>query len=278
MRTIIRTIAEAMAALAATALLVVWLTDAALSRVSLGGLTLNVLLRGIEPFRAMTTLEALGTGMERSLALLAVALAGATLVGITLGVTFSLSVFGPLRAIAWTAGTAGVALPSFFWAMLLQLAAVTLFVAGDVRPLPVQGFGLDAHLVLPAIALGAHPTAYVFRTTATAFEDVRHRDYVRTARGKGLYERFVLTWHILPNALPAMLAGFGMAARGALSSLAIIEYVFGWNGAGFGFIQAVAARNIPLATAIALAFALLFALIGMVVAVARRAADPQGDR
>jgi ABC-type dipeptide/oligopeptide/nickel transport system permease component len=275
---VLRSLLEALAALAATAVLVVWIADAALSNVAIGDLTLNVLLGSVDPFRGMTTAEALGTAMQRTGALLLAALAGASALGIALGMVFSLSVFGPLRAVAWAVGTAGVALPSFFWAMLLQLAAVSAFLVTGQRPLPVQGFGLDEHLLLPAIALGARPAAYLFRTTASAFEDVRHGDYVRAARAKGLLERVVVVRHMLPNAGPAILGGFGIAARSALSSAAIVEYVFTWNGAGFGFIQAVARGDVALATAIALAFALLFALVGVAVSVGARLADPRVER
>lgn len=275
---VLRSFVEALAGLVATAVIVVWIADAALANVEIGSLTLNVLLGSVDPFFGMTRAEALGTAMQRTGALLLAALGGATLLGIALGMVFSLSVFGPVRALAWSVGTAGVALPSFFWAMLLQLGAVSLFLATGQRPLPVQGFGLDEHLVLPAIALGARPAAYLFRTTASAFEDVRHGDYVRAARAKGLLERAVVLRHMLPNAAPAMLGGFGIAAKSALSSAAIVEYVFTWNGAGFGFIQAVSRGDVGLATAIALSFAFLFTLVSILTSIGVRLADPRIDR
>lgn len=272
-----RPILEGIAALVLTAVLVIWLADLTLSQVSLEGLTLNLLLVGTEPFRGMSTLEALFVGLQRTGALLVAAMAVAALVGVGTGVAFAVSSSRLGRALAWGIGTLGIALPSFFWAMLLQLLVVEVFLATGRRPFPTSGFGLDAHLVLPMIALAARPTAYLFRVTATALEEVRHADYVRAARARGLIERFVLQRHMLPNALPAILSGFGIAARSAISSLAIVEYVFTWNGAGFGFIHALANRNVPLATATAVAFALSLALVGVLVGLAARVADPRPE-
>lgn len=272
-----RPLLEGIAALVVTAVVVIWLADLILSQVSLQGLTLNLLLVGTEPFRGMSTLEALATGLQRTGALLVAAMAAASLVGVAAGVAFAISSSRLGRALAWGIGTLGIALPSFFWAMLLQLLVVEIFLATGKRPFPTSGFGLDAHLVLPTIALAARPTAYLFRVTATALEEVRHAEYVRAARARGLVERFVLQRHMLPNVVPAILSGFGIAARTAISSLAIVEYVFTWNGAGFGFIHALANHNVPLATAIAVAFAIALALVGMVVGLASRVADPRPE-
>src|SRR5207248_11378525 len=66
------------------------------------------------------------------------------------------------------------------------------------------------------------------------------------------------------------LAGLFLGARTSLSSLAIVEYVFTWNGAGYGFILAVANGNIAFAAAIALVFAVALASLGRAVGLAGR--------
>lgn len=262
---------RAFAAFLLTSLLVVWLADLALSGASLGGLTIGVLLRGTDPFRGLTLLEALAITLGRSGALLLVALAAAAIVGVLTGIAYSLASWRPVRAAAWGIGTAGVSLPSFFWAMLLQLLVVIVFVRTQTRILPTAGFGLDEHLILPALALAARPAAYVFRTTATALDQVRHDDYVRTAFAKGLPGSVVAGRHIFPNAAPAIVSGIGLGARTALSSLAIVEYVFSWNGAGYAFIHSLANGRTAFATLIAVAFALVFAALALGIdALARR--------
>ncbi len=188
-----------------------------------------------------------------------------------------------MRAAAWAVGTVGASLPSFFWAMLLQLFVVLVYLRTQRLLAPVSGgFGVDQHLILPAIALAMRPAAYVFRTTATALDEARHAPHVITAWAKGLGPPLVARRHVARNAAPAVLAGMALGAKTALSSLAIVEFVFTWNGAGYAFILSVATYafilsvatgNVAFASAIALVFAVALTLVGGVVALATRAVN-----
>jgi len=258
-----------------TAVFVAWFTRAVLVEADLSTLTLNVLLRGSDPFLGKPLEEAVPLALSRSLVLVAAALAAATIAGLAAGAAYALSPSRLVRSLAWSVGTVGVSLPSFFWAMLLQLIVVLWFIRTRTSLLPTSGYGLDAHLILPAIAVAMRPAAYLFRTTATALEEVRHGDYVRSARAKGLLESVIARRHIFPNAAPAIFGGLGLAARSALSSLPIVEYVFAWHGGGFGFIHAVANGRTDFAVALAVGFALLFALVGVATGTAARAFDPR---
>jgi len=265
-------------AAAVTAVFVAWFTQSVLREADLQTLTLNVLLRGADPFLGKPLAQAIPEALGRSLVLVIAALAGAALLGVAAGAAYALSSSRLVRSLSWGLGTIGVSLPSFFWAMLLQLVVVLWFVRTRTTLLPTAGYGLDHHLILPAIAVGMRPAAYLFRTTATALEEVRHGDYVRSARAKGLMESLVARRHIFPNAAPAIFGGLGLATRSALSSLAIVEYVFAWNGAGLGFIHAVANGKTDFAVATAVGFALLFALVGVIVGTAGRSFDPRIPR
>lgn len=260
-----------------TALLVVWLTDAALSSVKLGDLTLGLLLAGRTPFRDLSLTEAVWTAVSRSAILVAAALGLAVIVGLASGIAYAFSSWRVVRALAWALGTVGTSLPSFFWAMLLQLVVILVYLRTQRLIAPVSGgFGLDAHLLLPAIALGLRPAAYIFRTTATALDEARHAPHVTTALAKGLGPRPIAVRHVARNAAPALLAGIALGAKTSLSSLAIVEYVFTWNGAGYGFILAVANGNVAFASAIALVFAVALALLGAGVGLAGRAIAVSG--
>jgi ABC-type dipeptide/oligopeptide/nickel transport system permease component len=250
-------------------------TRLVLERVSLDGLILNLLLRNRDPFIGMPLANAVAVAVARSLVLIAGATAIATALGLFFAVLYFAARFRVVRAIGWTLGTVGVSLPSFFWAMLLQLFVITWYLRTGRGLLPTTGYGLDEHMVLPIIALALRPTAYVFRTVATALEEIAARDYVRTARAKGLVERLVLARHMFPNARPTFLAGVGYASRSVLSSLAIVEYLFTWNGAGFAFIYAVANRQIDVAVAVAVSLATLFALMNLALAVLSRTASSE---
>ena len=260
--------------LVATALLVVWIIDFAINAAPLGDLTLGLLLAGRAPFQGLTLAEALWTAVSRSAILLGAALAAAIAIGVLAGAAFSFSRSGIVRAAAWAIGTVGASLPSFFWAMLLQLVVILVYLRTQRLLAPVSGgFGLDQHLILPAIALAMRPAAYIFRTTATALDEARHAPHVVTAWAKGLGPSLVARRHVARNAAPAVLAGMALGAKTALSSLAIVEFVFTWNGAGYAFILSVATGNVAFASAIALVFAVALAGMGGLVALATRAVN-----
>jgi peptide/nickel transport system permease protein len=245
-----------------SAVLVIWITDAALSSVKVGDLTLGLLLAGKTPFRDMSLPVAVWTAVSRSAILVGAALALAIGVGVLAGLTYAFSTNAVVRALAWALGTVGTSLPSFFWAMLLQLVVILVYLRTQRLLAPVSGgFGVDAHLILPAIALGLRPAAYIFRTTATALDEAQHAPHVTTALAKGLGPTPIALRHVARNAAPSVLAGLALGAKTSLSSLAIIEYVFTWNGAGYGFILAVANGNVAFAASIALIFALALAAL-----------------
>jgi peptide/nickel transport system permease protein len=258
--------------LVATALLVVWLTDFAINAAPLDDLTLRLLLAGKAPFQGLSLPEALWTAVSRSAILVGAALVAAIVIGVLAGAAYAFSRWGFVRAAAWAVGTVGASLPSFFWAMLLQLVVVLVYIRTQRVLAPISGgFGIDEHLILPAIALAMRPAAYIFRTTATALDEARHAPHVITAWAKGLGPALVARRHVARNAAPAVLAGMALGAKTALSSLAIVEFVFTWNGAGYGFILSVATGNVAFASAIALVFAVAIALMGALVGLATRA-------
>ena len=258
--------------LVATGLLVVWITDAAIHAAPLGDLTLGLLLRGRAPFRDLTLAEALWTAVSRSGILLGAALAAAIVIGVVSAVAFAFARSPLVRGPAWAIGTVGASLPSFFWAMVLQLVVVLVYLRTQHLIAPVGGgFAVDERLILPAVALAMRPAAYIFRTTATALEEARHAPHVVTAWAKGLGPLLVAGRHVARNAAPAIFAGIALGAKTALSSLAIVEFVFTWNGAGYGFILSVATGNVAFASAIALVFAVALALLSGLVAIATRA-------
>jgi peptide/nickel transport system permease protein len=258
--------------LVATALLVVWLTDFAINAAPLDDLTLRLLLAGKAPFQGLSLPEALWTAVSRSAILVGAALAAAIAIGVLAGAAYAFSRTGLIRAVAWSVGTVGASLPSFFWAMLLQLVVVLVYIRTQRLLAPISGgFGVDEHLILPAIALAMRPAAYIFRTTATALDEARHAPHVITAWAKGLSPSAVAGRHVARNAAPAVFSGMALGAKTALSSLAIVEFVFTWNGAGYGFILSVATGNVAFASAIALVFAVALALMGALVGLATRA-------
>ena len=88
------------------------------------------------------------------------------------------------------------------------------------------------HLVLPAFALGTNAMALIMRMTRSSMLDVLRRDYVRTAKSKGLMPRAVVVKHALRNALLPIVTVAGLSFGGLLSGAILIEAIFNWPGIG----------------------------------------------
>ncbi len=122
----------------------------------------------------------------------------------------------------------GMALPSFWLGILLLL----LF-AVKVRLFPLFGSGSFKHLVLPAVSLGLARAAILLRLTRGSMVEELSREYVITARAKGLPERMVRYRHALKNALLPVVTVAGIQLGYMLGGAVIIEQVFscpGWEG------------------------------------------------
>jgi peptide/nickel transport system permease protein len=261
-----RVFLDALLPLAVAFVVVSFLADPA--RINTRELGANYLLMNTrQVFREESNPFAAAVGS--SAILLLAAIAGAVAIAVPAGIAYGWSGNRALKAIAWSLSTLAASLPAFFWAVAIELVMILLWVQYEIRFLPTAGFGIDDHLVLPAVALGIRPAAYIFRLTATAVEEIRHTDYVRTAIAKGLGPRQLLPRHVLPNAAPNIIAATVLGTRGALSSLALIEYVFIWGGAGLTFVQALGTGRLELAIALALAFAAGSALLAFAADLAR---------
>jgi len=220
-------------------------------------------------FRNIFDPDILAVSVGASAILLLTSMAGAIAVAVPAGILYAWSGRRALKAVAWSISTVAASLPTFFWAVALELVMILLWFKLGIRVVAIAGFGIDDHLVLPAIALGVRPAAYIFRLTATAVDEIRHTDYVRTAVAKGLPSGLLLVRHVLPNAAPNIIAATVLGARGALSSLAIVDLVYVWGGAGLVFVQALGSRRLVLATELALTFAVASVLLALAADLAR---------
>ena len=255
-----RVFLDALLPLAVATVVVTFLADP--TRIDTSELRANSLLMNTSQlFRKESNPFAAAVGS--SALLMFTSIAGAIAIGVPAGIAYGWSSNRVLKTLAWSVSTLAASLPAFFWAVAIELLMILLWVQWGIRFLPTAGFGIDEHLVLPSLALGIRPAAYIFRLTSTAVEEIGHADYVRTAIAKGLGERLLLVRHVLPNAAPNIIAATVLGARGALSSLVIVEFVFIWGGAGLTFVQALGNRRLELASALALSFAVGSGLLAL---------------
>lgn len=164
----------------------------------------------------------------------------------------------------------GVSLPSFVTASIL----LTLF-AGLWQVLPSNGWGTPWHVVLPAIALGAAPAAYIARLTRLGLADVMSSDFVRTARAKGLSSKTALFNHALKVAFLPILSFLGPAAAATMTGSFVIERVFAIPGLGDHFVNSVLNNDRFLTLGLVLVYSTILIVFNLVVDVAYAWVDPR---
>jgi peptide/nickel transport system permease protein len=164
----------------------------------------------------------------------------------------------------------GVSLPSFVLGpMLILLFSITLGV------LPVSGRDGFLNLILPAVSVGGAFAAFTTRMVRGSMLEEIHQDYIRTARAKGLSERIVLFHHALRNGLIPVLTVVGLQMGAMMAGAIIIETIFSWPGLGRLTIQAINARDYPLAQGCILAISITYIFINLITDILYSAVDPR---
>ena len=230
------------------------------------------LSQGIRQEAVSTVLASI---LVKSLGLLAVSLGLAATLGVGLGTMAARWRHSPLALTTNLLATLGVAFPSFFIALLLQLAALWYTRQTGRSLLPMGGFGWDSHLVLPSLVIAARPIAQVARVTFNVLSEAWQQDYVRTARSKGASENRILFRHILRNAAIPILTTLGTSLRFSLSSLPVVELFFAWPGVGFNLLRAISQKDDYLTVALSLCLGLLFILVNWLLDGVYRIIDPR---
>lgn len=222
----------------------------------------------------------------------------AILIGIPTGL-FSAIFPGTLIDFAsMSLATIGVSMPIFWlalvltWVFGLELGLFPLSgrLGIDFYYEPVTGFvfidsllardwamffdGLH-HVILPAIALGTIPMAFLARITRSAMLEVVKQDYVRTAKAKGLAMWLVYTKHALKNAFIPILTVLGLQFGLLLGGAIITETIFAWPGIGSWLLEAVTSRDYTALEGGVLVTATAFVLVNLVVDLLYRVFDPR---
>jgi peptide/nickel transport system permease protein len=131
------------------------------------------------------------------------------------------------------------------------------------------------HLVLPAVALSTIPMAIIARMTRSSLLEVMGEDYIRTARGKGVRELWVVMRHGLSNALLPVVTIIGLQLGALLAGAVLTETIFGLSGVGRALYDAILARDFPIIQAFTLVIAASYVLINLLVDISYTFLDPR---
>jgi len=218
-------------------------------------------------------LPALGLVLERMPATIQLTVASmllATILGVPAGIISAVRRHSLLDQVSMTVAMLGQAMPTFW----LGIVLVLLF-AVNLHVLPSAGGGSIRHLILPSVTLGAFSAASIARLTRSAMVEVLMRDYVRTARAKGLAEQTVLVRHALRNAAIPIITVIGLQTGALLGGAVVTETIFAWPGVGSLAIRAVTTRDYPLVQACVFVVAVGFVLINTILDIAYQWLDPR---
>jgi len=171
----------------------------------------------------------------------------------------------------------GVAIPNFWFAMILVLIfAIKLrwFSAGGFSGWdnPLQGL---KSLTLPAIALALPQAAILARVMRSSLLDILAEDFIRTARAKGLTRRQALWRHAVQNALIPVLTIIGLQFSFLLAGGIIIEQIFFLPGLGRLIFQAISARDLIVVESVVMLLVFTVIMVNFAVDLTYAAVDPR---
>jgi len=163
---------------------------------------------------------------------------------------------------------AGISIPNFWLGlMLIAIFAVSFRLFPVLDPqMPLLTPKMLWWLILPGITIGTASSASLMRIMRTSMVEEMNKEYVTTARAKGLPERTVVLKHVLRNSLISVTTVAAFLTASIISGSVVVEVVFGWPGLGQLFIEAILAREINLIMAVTL-------LTGVAIVIANLLAD-----
>jgi peptide/nickel transport system permease protein len=198
----------------------------------------------------------------------------ATFLGLMFGVLAARFQNRPTDRIILAISTAGISIPGFFAAILV--AWFFAYVLHNYTKLPMTGslYDIDpfngktlqlSNLILPTLALGVRPLAVITQLTRSALIEELSKDYIRTARAKGLSEQKVIWRHALRNAINPVITSLSGWFASLLAGAFFVEYIFNWKGLGKVTIDSLEKSDLPVVMGSVLFVAVVFVFINMMV-------------
>ncbi|MDU1664431.1 ABC transporter permease [uncultured Peptoniphilus sp.] len=172
----------------------------------------------------------------------------------------------------------GISIPSFWLAFLLiYLFAVKLgwFNTLSYNAMSGNFFEKLYKFFLPSLAIAIPNIATIIRYMQSAILDEINKDYVRTARMKGLLLKDILYKHVLRNALIPVITIIGISITSSIGGSLVVENVFSLPGIGSLIVQSISSRDFPLIQSVVLAVAFMVIFINLLVDIIYKIVDPR---
>jgi ABC-type dipeptide/oligopeptide/nickel transport system permease component len=202
-------------------------------------------------------------------------LAAAAMV-VSIGVAIPLGIIAAVRRgtfvdhLATTLALTGISIPNFWLGPLLAIVF-----AVELGWLPVSGRGTPAHLILPAISLGAAFAAILARMTRASLLEELREPYVQAARARGASRVRAILRHAFRNSLIPVVTLVGLQFGAVLTGAVITETIFAWPGVGRLLIQSIGFRDYPLVQGCILFIAVTYVGVNLLTDLVYGVLDPR---
>ncbi len=233
---------------------------------------------GVSHTYAVPVGELIAARLEVTIPLALLAFVASTVLAVPLGMFAATRRNRPGDSGVMTFSQIGMAIPNFWFGILLILLFAVAFGWFPAAGFPGWQAGLAAGLwalVLPATALALPEAAILARVTRSAVLETLGADYVRTARAKGLAERRVLWRHVLRNALIPMTTILGLQFAFLLAGSIVVENVFALPGLGRLIFQAVSQRDVIVVRDVVMLLVALVVVVNFIVDIVYGLIDPR---
>lgn len=237
--------------------------------------------------QGMSVMELISSRIGNTIILSGAALLLSLLIAIPVGIIAAVKQYSKLDYALTAFAFFGVAMPVFWFGLMLILVFSLQFKAWGLPALPPGGteslFGPDQgsfmdrlqHLIMPAVVLSLFQTASWSRYMRSSMLEVLKQDYVRTARAKGVIERLVITKHAVRNALIPIVTVIVLSLPTLFNGAVITETIFAWNGMGRLYINALTRGDYPVLMIFLLISAILVVAANLLADVVYTFIDPR---
>ncbi len=223
--------------------------------------------------------EILALRMPATLELVLSALVLSTILALTLGLFAGAKKGGIADKLSRILGVVGIAIPDFFIGLvLLNLFAFRvewLPTGNRVAPGQVTFWDRFPNLILPVATLTIAMLAVLIRYTRNSVLDTLNRDFVKTARSKGVPEWRVLYSHVFRNSLGPVMVLLAFRLPLLVGGSILVETVFQWPGIGTTIIAAVTASDYPVIMVVSMIIAMVILVASFLVDIIKSILDPR---
>lgn len=221
--------------------------------------------------RGRPTIDIVADTLPKTLQLVAVGLTLAVVLALPLGLLAATRPGRPLDRLLVTTSLLGLSVPQFWVGLIL------IIVFGvNLGWLPTAGAGTWKHIVLPSVTLALPAAGRLAMMVRSAMIDELNKQYVRTAKAKGMPAIRVVAVHAFRNGSIPVLTLFGWELIRALAGYTVVvETVFNWPGLGLTAIHAIVRQDLFLLQTIVLVVAAMVVVVNVAIDIAYRAVDPR---